>query len=110
MSDDDSERRILSRKELAREQRRAAYRRAKERWATDPRRLAMKEAAKERRRLAYQEVKARRKAVAADEKARLKGERATARAEKREQVDDELQALVAGTLVMRMVKGSNAQN
>lgn len=70
MSEDDSERRILSRKELARELRRAAYQKAKERRASDPRYLAMKEAAKEQRRAAYQKLKERRKAEAVEEKSK----------------------------------------
>ena len=94
MSADDSDRRVLSRKELAKEQRRTAYQRAKERRATDPRYLAMKEAAKEQRRAAYQKVKERRKAATADQKAKLKAERATQRSEDRAGADEELWKLV----------------
>lgn len=72
MSGDDSERRILTRKELAREQRREAYQRAKEQRAKDPRYLAMKEAAKEQRREAYRKAKERRKAAEAEEKKKQK--------------------------------------
>jgi hypothetical protein len=68
VSDDDSTRRILSRKELFREQRRAAYQAQKERRAQDPRYLAMKEAVKAQRRAAYQAQKERRKAEEATEK------------------------------------------
>jgi hypothetical protein len=75
MSADASERRIVSRKELAKEKRHATYQSAKERRATDPRYLAMKEAARLQQRAAYQKVKDRRKAVAADEKAKRKAER-----------------------------------
>jgi cell division protein FtsN len=57
MAADDSERRILTRKELAKEQRQAAYKKAKEQRATDPRHLAMKEAAREQRRAQYQKLK-----------------------------------------------------
>ena len=75
MSDDDSKRRILSRKELAKEQRREAYQKAKERRAADPRFIAMKEAAKEQRRAAYQKVKQQRKASTDKLKADHKAER-----------------------------------
>jgi hypothetical protein len=64
----------LSRKEYARRMRRAAYLRAKELRAKDPRQLAMKEAAKQRRREAYQQAKERRKVKTQAQKARL-GER-----------------------------------
>lgn len=56
----------LTRKELARQQRRAAYERAKERQRSDPRMIALKEEMKRRRREAYQAVKERRKAAAAE--------------------------------------------
>jgi hypothetical protein len=49
----------LSRKEWARQQRRAAYRRAKEHRANDPKQLAFKEAMKGRRREANEAAKAR---------------------------------------------------
>lgn len=71
-SADAGERRVLSRKEVAKEKRHAMYQSAKERRATDPRYLAMKEAAKTQRRAAYQKVKDRRKAAAADEKSKRK--------------------------------------
>ena len=74
-SADASKRRIVSRKELAKEKRHATYQSAKERRATDPGYLAMKEAARLQKRAAYQKVKDRRKAVAADEKAKRKAER-----------------------------------
>jgi hypothetical protein len=80
----------LSRKEHARRMRRAAYLRAKELRAKDPRQLAMKEAAKQRRREAYQQAKERRKVKTQAEKARL-GER---QAEKRASTDLELMKLV----------------
>ena len=60
----------LSRKEWARQQRRAAYLRAKEFRANDPKQLAFKEAMKERQRDANAAAKERRKASAKDEKAR----------------------------------------
>lgn len=85
MSDDESERRILSHKELAREQRRAAYQKAKERRANDPRYLAMKEAAKEQRRAAYQQLKERRKAEALEEK-RKAGARRDPNAERKKKL------------------------
>jgi hypothetical protein len=99
-SADDPERRVLSRKELARAQRRAVYQRAKERRATDPRHLAMKEAAKEQRRAAYQQVKERRRTAAAAQKAT----RALPRSDDRMERDREL-----GKLVTCMAKGSTAK-
>ncbi len=89
MSDGDSERRILSRKELARKRRRAAYQQAKERRATDPRYLAQKEAARQQRRAAYQQEKERRKAAAAAEKARVKDARSERRSECRSEAGTE---------------------
>lgn len=65
ISSDDNQRRILSRKELAKEQRREAYQKAKQRRATDPRHLALKEAAKAQRRAAYEQLKQGRTADAA---------------------------------------------
>jgi len=59
----------LSRKEQARLLRRAAYRKAKERRANDPRLAAIKEAMKQRRRAAYQEAKERRKTQQKEQKA-----------------------------------------
>lgn len=59
----------LSRKEWARQQRRAAYARAKEQRANDPKQLAFKEAMKERRREANEQAKARRKAATKEHKA-----------------------------------------
>lgn len=79
VEDDDKERRVLTRKELAKEQRRAAYQRQKTQRATDPRYLAMKEAAKEQRRAAYQKVKQSRKAEAAASKQSTKERRAVER-------------------------------
>lgn len=76
MSADDSERKILSRKELFKERRREAYKKAKERRNRDPRYIAMKEAAKEQRREAYRKVKEQRKAAEAEAKANRKAERA----------------------------------
>jgi hypothetical protein len=67
MTTDDTK---LSRKEWARQQRRAAYRRAKEHRANDPKQLAFKEAMKERRRKANEMAKARRKAGSMEQKAR----------------------------------------
>ena len=60
----------LSRKEWARQQRRAAYLRAKEFRANDPKQLAFKEAMKERQRDANAAAKERRKASATEQKAR----------------------------------------
>ncbi|HTR52818.1 MAG TPA: hypothetical protein VMJ10_19020 [Kofleriaceae bacterium] len=52
----------LSRKDQARQLRRAAYLKAKAQRANDPRLIAIKEAMKQRRREAYQAAKERRKA------------------------------------------------
>jgi len=104
-STDASERRILSQKELAKEQRHAMYQSAKERRATDPRYLAMKEAAKLQRRAAYQKVKEHRKAVAAEEKAKRKAEHTAACARRREESDRELMKFVTW-----MAKASLPQN
>ena len=60
----------LSRKELARQQRRAAYLRAKEYRVNDPKQLEFKEAMKQRRRELNEVVKARRKAAMKDQKVR----------------------------------------
>jgi hypothetical protein len=80
----------LSRKEYAPRMRRAAYLRAKELRAKDPRHLALKEALKQRRREAYQQARERRKVRIQEEKTRL-GER---QAEKRAATDLELMKLV----------------
>lgn len=83
MSDDDSERRVLSRKELAKEQRKAAYQKAKERRASDPRHLAMNEAVKAQRRADYQKAKASRKTVASEAKASRKASASEAKANRK---------------------------
>ena len=70
----------LSRKELARQLRRQAYQRAKERRAADPRHIALKEAMKKRRRALYERVKEQRKAVVAEQKMKKKEKRAEERA------------------------------
>ena len=62
----------LSRKEQARQLRRAAYLKAKEQRANDPRIIAIKEAMKKRRRAAYQEAKERRKAMVTQQKTKLR--------------------------------------
>jgi hypothetical protein len=102
---DDSERRVLSRKELAKEMRRAAYKKAKEQRAQDPRHLAMKEAAKVRRREAYQKIKEQRKAALAVEKTKLKAEQTAERAVKRAESNNELWKLITW-----ITKGSSAKN
>jgi hypothetical protein len=99
------EQRVLSRKELAKEQRHALYQSAKERRAADPRYLAMKETAKVQRRAVYQKVKERRKAAAADEKAKRKALRTTECARRRDATDQELMRLVTW-----VSKSSTAQN
>lgn len=68
----------LSRKEWARQQRRAAYLRAKEHRATDPKQLAFKEAMKERRREVNEMAKARRKAATKEQRARRAEEKRAA--------------------------------
>jgi len=100
MSDDDSYR-VLSRKELARELRKQAYQKAKERRAKDPRVLAMKEAARQQRREVYQRVKAQRKEAAA----RAKTDREQKRVEERAAADEELMKLLRFA-----TKGSTAAN
>lgn len=70
----------LSRKERARQQRRAAYLRAKEYRATDPKQLAFKESMKQRQREANQASKERRKAAAKEQKARRSERQAQQRA------------------------------
>lgn len=62
----------LTRKEQARQVRRAAYQRAKEQRANDPRLLAIKEAMKQRRREAYQAAKERGKAAIAERQAEMR--------------------------------------
>lgn len=69
----------LSRKEWARQQRRAAYLRAKEQRANDPKQLAFKEAMKERRREANELVKARRKAATREQRAQRAEQKRAAR-------------------------------
>ncbi len=102
---DDAERRVLSRKELAREHRRAVYQRAKQWRASDPRQLALKEAAKQRQRATYQKVKAQRKAKAEAKKEKQRAERARERSDQRKEHERELMTLVTCT-----AKGSTAQN
>src|SRR5258708_35318964 len=80
----------LSRKEYARRMRRAAYLRAKEWRAKDPRQLALKETVKRRRREAYQQAKDRRKVKIQEEKTRLEDRQG----EKRAATDLELMELV----------------
>jgi hypothetical protein len=58
----------LSRKESAKQFRRAAYLRAKEQRANDPKQIAFKAAMKQRQREAYQAAKARKKAALVQQK------------------------------------------
>jgi len=97
----DTERRLLSRKEAAKEQRHAAYLKAKQRRASDPRYLAMKEAAKEQRRAAYQQVKERRRAVALEQKAAQKLSHTAQVAARRREADEAVMKLVTGFLPRR---------
>jgi hypothetical protein len=99
------ERRVLSQRELAKENRRVAYQGAKERRATDPRYLAMKEAARMQRRAAYQKAKERRKALTADDKAKRKAGHTEQCISRRGEADRALMRLVTWVL-----DGSTAQN
>lgn len=101
----DSERRVLSQRELAKEKRHAMYQSAKARRATDPRYLALKEAAKVQRRAAYQKVKDRRNAVAGAAKAQKKAVLAAECTRRRSESDKELMGLVSW-----VVEGSIPQN
>ncbi len=103
--DDETERRILTRKELAKEQRRAAYQRQKAQRATDPRYLAMKEAAKEQRRAAYKKVKEGRQAESAASK-RVAKERRVA---ERDAQDHALEAKHRRTAERVALAASSAQ-
>ena len=69
-----------SRKEQARQLRRAAYVKAKERRANDPRFIAIKEAMKLRQRAAYQAAKERRKAAVAEQDRKQRERQAEVRA------------------------------
>ncbi|HEX4477926.1 MAG TPA: hypothetical protein VH142_22710 [Polyangiaceae bacterium] len=91
----DSDEKAESRKELAKRIRRAAYQRAKERRAEDPKFIALKEAMKERRRVAAREANARKKASIAARKENEKVARQTERDQQRSQTDGELMKLVA---------------
>jgi len=74
--------------------RRAAYLRAKEQRATDPRYLAMKEAAKQHRREAYQVAKEHAKAANAAKRQAQKEMKETARSAKRVAADEKLKSKV----------------
>ena len=87
---DDQPAEKLSRKERARQQRRAAYLRAKEFRANDPKQLAFKEAMKQRQREANQASNERRKASAKE----LKARRAERQASQRAAQDRQLRILV----------------
>jgi hypothetical protein len=79
---DDSSPPKLSRKEQARQLRRAAYLKAKEQRANDPRLIAIKEAMKKRRREANQAAKERRKAAVAEQDRKQRERQAEERANK----------------------------
>jgi hypothetical protein len=112
MSRDDSSDGKLSPKEFARKQRQAAYRRAKEQRARDPKHLAMKEALKLSRRAAYQKIKERRKVAFAEQKVKRKIEAAEKRSLGRAAADAELMKSVEQMKAVKtwMAKGSNAEN
>jgi hypothetical protein len=80
MADDSAGDPQLSRKELARQFRRAAYQRAKEHRANDPKQVTMKEAMKLRRCAEYKAGKERRKAFAAEQKTRREARESESRA------------------------------
>ena len=103
--DDSNERRVLTRKELARELRHQAYQKAKQRRATDPRMIAMKEAAKIRRRELYQQLKERKRTAAAAQKSALKKKHQRRIQDQRAATDAQLMKLITVT-----AKGSNALN
>src|SRR5262245_27780109 len=106
MSNEDSnERTVLTRKALARDLRRLAYKKAKERRASDPRMIAMKEAAKIRRREIYQQAKQRKKAAATAKKKAQVNERQRQTENKRTAADAELMKLI-----IISAKGSNELN
>ena len=69
----------LSRKEQARQLRRAAYLKAKEQRANDPRLIAIKEVMKQRQRAAYQAARERRKLAVAEQNRRHKEQQAKMR-------------------------------
>jgi hypothetical protein len=94
VSRNDSNRQILSRKELARELRRQAYRAAKERRAKDPRYIAMKQAAKERRREAYKKAKEQKRAALVKQVAEQKKTRADEQTAERAAKDAELLSMI----------------
>lgn len=93
--------RVLKSKEYARLLRKRAYERQKAARAADPKFIAMKEAMKQRRRELYQKEKERRSAARAEEKAKVRNERAQERAA----ADFELMKMIK-----RATKGSTAQN
>ena len=103
--DDSNERRVLTRKELARELRREAYDKAKEWRAKDPRMIAMKEAAKIRRRELYQQLKERKRTAAAAQKSAQKKTHQRRIQDERAATDAQLMKLISVT-----AKGSNALN
>jgi hypothetical protein len=105
MATSDDDERVLSHKELLKLRRRAAYQKAKEHRAKDPKYLAMKEAARQERRDAYQRAKQRRKAELERDKAQAKAAQAEKREGERADRDAALWKLVACT-----AKGSSAQN
>lgn len=84
----------LSRKERARQMRRAAYLRAKEQRATDPRYLAMIEVAKLRRREAYLVAKDRAKAARVARKKVQKEDAEAERGARRVAADEKLRSMV----------------
>jgi 5,10-methenyltetrahydromethanopterin hydrogenase len=97
--------RNAARKERAKEQRKAAYQAAKERWKNDPRRLVMKEAAKQQRKKVAEAAKERRKVATTQAKAQRKEEHAVKVAEKRAEAAKDLWELVTW-----VSKGSSANN
>jgi len=77
--------RRLSRQEAAREYRKQAYKKAKERRKTDPKFLAQKERAKEMRKAAYQAAKSRNQSFA-------KKKKEISKIEKQKAIDEKIKA------------------
>ena len=105
LNDDSNDRRVLARKELARERRQQAYREAKERRANDPRTIAMKEALKARRRELCRQARERKKARASAEKVAVKRRQQRGTDESRAAADAELMKLITLT-----ARGSDSLN
>lgn len=100
---------VISRRELARELRRKAYRDAKARRATDPRFLAMKEAAKQRRRELYQVAKQKKKAAVGSSRAGGSASKPGAEDEKGKRKADARAALAQALGALREAKAAGVR-